>query len=146
MDVERPADKYLLRTNSKVRPYMCGFEGCGKTYKESSHLRQHVFEHTKISEHGCTYPECGPERYFCTNTELQRHIDRAHRPKQETPRSVQSAIEYLRIQQCYVPILIMSALYIPSSNGFGRLKNFSGVHLLSKEKYGLPCSIGEELL
>lgn len=32
MHVERPADKYLLRTNSKVRPYMCGFEGCGKTY------------------------------------------------------------------------------------------------------------------
>ena len=85
MHVERPADKYLLHTNSKVRPYMCGFEGCGKTYKESSHLRQHVFEHTKISEHRCTYPECGPERYFCTNTELQRHIDRAHRPKQETP-------------------------------------------------------------
>ena len=75
---ERPSDKYLLRTNSVYRPYMCGFPDCGKTYKSSGHLKVHIFKHTKVSAHRCTYPECGPAKYFCSNAALRRHIETAH--------------------------------------------------------------------
>ena len=73
-----PTDKYLLRTDSIDRPYMCGYPDCGNTYKSSGHLRAHMFEHTHVSEHKCTYPECGPKKYFCSATELKRHIKRVH--------------------------------------------------------------------
>ena len=75
---EGPYDKYLLRTDSRQRPYMCGFPDCGKTYKSSGHLRLHIFKHTKVSEYRCTYPECGPARYFCSNATLRRHIETTH--------------------------------------------------------------------
>ena len=73
-----PTDKYFLRTDSIDRPYMCGYPDCGNTYKSSGHLRAHMFEHTHVSEHKCTYPECGPKKYFCSATELKRHIKRVH--------------------------------------------------------------------
>ncbi len=78
MSKEGPYDKYLLRTDSRQRPYMCGFPDCGKTYKSSGHLRLHIFKHTKVSEYRCTYPECGPARYFCSNATLRRHIETTH--------------------------------------------------------------------
>ena len=80
---ERPADKYLLRTNSIDRPYMCGFPNCSMTYKSSGHLRGHIFWHTGVSEHRCTYPQCGPDKYFRSKAELQRHIERMHPVGQE---------------------------------------------------------------
>ena len=80
---ERPADKYLLRTNSIDRPYMCGFPNCSKTYKSSGHLRGHIFWHTGVSEHRCTYPQCGPDKYFRDKAELQRHTKRMHPIGQE---------------------------------------------------------------
>ena len=73
-----PTDKYLLRTDSIDRPYMCGYPDCGNTYKSSGHLRTHMFEHTHVSEHKCTHPECGPKKYFCSATELKRHTKRVH--------------------------------------------------------------------
>ena len=75
---KHPTDKYLWRTNSVDRPYMCGYRGCGKTYKSSGHLREHMFDHSHISEHRCTYPECGPNRYFRRNRDLKRHIEKVH--------------------------------------------------------------------
>lgn len=69
-----------------------------------------------------------------------------HTDQNKRHRSVQSAIEYLRIQQCYVPILIMSTLYIPSSGGFERLKNFSGVICWAQKNTIYPARFGEELL
>ena len=80
---ERPTDKYLLRTNSIDRPYMCGFPNCGMTYKSSGHLRGHIFWHTGVSEYRCTYPQCGPDKYFRSKAELQRHTDRMHPIGQE---------------------------------------------------------------
>ena len=75
---ESPYDKYLLRTDSRQRPYMCGFPNCGKSYKSSGHLRLHIFKHTKVSTYRCTYPECGPAKYFCSNATLRRHIETTH--------------------------------------------------------------------
>ena len=80
---ERPTDKYLLRTNSIERPYMCGFPNCGMTYKSSGHLRDHIFWHTGVSEHRCTHPQCGPDKYFRSKADFQRHIERMHPIGQE---------------------------------------------------------------
>ena len=75
---QRPADKYLFRTNSTERPYMCGYLGCGKTFKRTGHLRSHVFDHTHVSEYKCLHPECGLDSYFNSVKDLNRHIKRVH--------------------------------------------------------------------
>ena len=110
MGKERPSDKYLLRTNSVYRPYMCGYPNCYMTYKSSGHLREHVFEHIGVSEYRCTYPECGPDKYFCSNSALRRHIIRAHIQRQRwncvVCHRIFTSLETLRthvIKEHYVP-------------------------------------------
>ena len=76
--MKRSTDKWIIRDDLKGRPFKCGYHGCGRTYKSSGHLRAHFFEHTRISEHRCTYPECGPKRYFRGSSDLQRHINKHH--------------------------------------------------------------------
>ena len=71
-------DEWLLRTDSKEKPFMCGCPGCGRMFRSSRALRSHTFEHTGVSEHRCTYPECGPEAYFRDNKALRRHFCRVH--------------------------------------------------------------------
>lgn len=93
-----PTDKYLLRTDSIDRPYMCGYPDCGNTYKSSGHLRAHMFEHTHVSEHKCTYPECGPKKYFCSATELKRHIKRVHTEGKEEWTCVLCCRRYVSLQ------------------------------------------------
>ena len=82
--IDRPADKYLLRTNAKKRPYMCGYPDCSRTYKTSSHLRCHVFEHVRVSEYQCTEPGCGPDAYFRDAKSLKRHFNKLHRQAEPT--------------------------------------------------------------
>ena len=76
--MKRSTDKWIIRTDLKGRPFKCGYHGCGRTYKSSGHLRAHFFEHTRISDHRCTHPECGPKRYFRGSSDLQRHINKHH--------------------------------------------------------------------
>ena len=76
--MKRSTDKWIIRTDLKGRPFKCGYHGCGRTYKSSGHLRAHFFEHTGISDHRCTHPECGPNRYFRGSSDLQRHISKHH--------------------------------------------------------------------
>ena len=110
--VELQSDKYLLRIDSLERRYMCGYPNCGKTYTSSGHLRCHVFIHTGISEHRCTYPQCGPHKYFCNKRELKRHIIIAHLQRQQwqcvvCPRIFKS-LETLKAhmtEKHYVPLL-----------------------------------------
>ena len=75
---EHPSDKWLYRSDSKVRPFLCGYSGCGRLFKVRSHFREHMFDHTQTSNHRCTYPECGPNRYFRRSRDLKRHIEKVH--------------------------------------------------------------------
>ena len=75
---EHPSDKWLYRSDSKVRPFLCGYFGCGRLFKVRSHFREHMFDHTQTSNHRCTYPECGPNRYFRRSRDLKRHIEKVH--------------------------------------------------------------------
>ena len=75
---ERPANKNLLCTNPKTRPYLCGYPDCGKRFKLKKDLKTHSFLHTGISEFRCTYPECGPQKYFRRMSDLRVHIQKEH--------------------------------------------------------------------
>ena len=74
----RPADKHLLCTNPKTRPYLCDYPDCGKRFKLKKDLKTHLFLHTGISEFRCTYPECGPQKYFRRMSDLRIHIQKEH--------------------------------------------------------------------
>ena len=76
-----PLEEFLWRTHSKERPYMCGFTNCGRTFKSSGHLTDHMFDHTRFSEHKCTYPECRSSKYFRRSRDLRRHIEKLHSNK-----------------------------------------------------------------
>ena len=78
MGKEHPSDKWLYRSDSKERPFLCGYSGCGRLFKVRSHFREHMFDHTQTSNHRCIYPECGPKRYFRRSRDLKRHIEKVH--------------------------------------------------------------------
>ncbi|TEA37081.1 hypothetical protein DBR06_SOUSAS210247, partial [Sousa chinensis] len=62
-----------LQKNSDIlKPYICTYQGCGKSYSKSSHLRIHERLHTgekpyKCNAKGCTWA-------FSRSDELNRHV------------------------------------------------------------------------
>ena len=80
--VKKETAKWVIRLEPGVeRRYVCCYPNCNSTCKSIAHLKAHIFKHIGISIYKCTYPECCDKPYFCTNTELQRHI-RAHHTKE----------------------------------------------------------------
>lgn len=71
-------DHMIIRTNSKDKPFKCGYQGCNKAYKGISHVRAHFLHHTGVSPHMCPYPKCRSKRYFRGATDLKRHIENVH--------------------------------------------------------------------
>ena len=71
-------DKWIMCSGDEIRPFQCGYEGCGKTYKTKQGLQRHFVSHIGGSQFRCYTGDCTGGVRFCDSQALARHIYKTH--------------------------------------------------------------------
>ena len=72
--VEKETEKLTIVRESEQERFMCGYPGCGRTYKLACRLSGHIFSHIRISVYKCNYLLCAKAPYFRDASTLRRHM------------------------------------------------------------------------
>ena len=70
--------KWIMNSGDEIRPFQCGYEGCGKTYTAKRSLQRHLVTHTGDSKFRCYTGDCTGEITYCDEKALTRHIYKKH--------------------------------------------------------------------
>ena len=71
-------DKWIMHSDDEIKPFKCGYEGCGRTYTEKRSLRRHFISHIGDSQFRCYTGDCTGEMRYCDSQALAKHIRRKH--------------------------------------------------------------------
>ena len=74
-------DKWIIYSGDKIRPFQCGYEGCGKTYMTKQSLQRHFPSHTGESQFRCYTGDCTGKIKYWDKQALARHIHKKHTMK-----------------------------------------------------------------
>ena len=74
-------DKWIMYSGDKIRPFKCGYDGCGKTYTRKHGLQKHFVSHIGDSDFGCEYGDCAGSIRYSDKQALARHIHKKHTMK-----------------------------------------------------------------
>ena len=79
--VKKETDQWVMLRKGEKNQFACGYPSCGYTSNKRCNLQTHIFSHTGISLHICTYPECGDKPYFRTKFHLKSHVQSVHKKR-----------------------------------------------------------------
>ena len=71
-------DKWIMYSDDEIKPFKCGYEGCGRPYTEKKSLRRHFISHIGNSQFRCYTGDCTGEIRYCDSQALAKHIHRKH--------------------------------------------------------------------
>ena len=71
-------DKWIMYSDDEIKPFKCGYKGCGRKYVRKYGLRRHFVTHIGDSQFRCYTGGCTGEVRYCDSQGLARHIHTKH--------------------------------------------------------------------